>query len=77
VRAEDGQTGLGRSDQPKTESKMSRRLTWKNPGSRMFGLFRGSIILRSSETIARHTVDMHDMWKGEIIFPNVPVTITK
>jgi hypothetical protein len=33
------------------------------------------LILRSSEKVARQTVDMHDMWKGELVYPNVPVQI--
>ncbi|MGA2584188.1 MAG: hypothetical protein ABSG31_12995 [Tepidisphaeraceae bacterium] len=35
------------------------------------------IILRSSEAAARRTVDLNEIWKGEIIYPNVPVTVTK
>jgi hypothetical protein len=33
------------------------------------------IILRSSEKVARQTVDLHDIWKGELVYPNVPVQI--
>lgn len=32
-----------------------------------------AIILRSSEKVARHTLDMFDMWKGELVFENVPI----
>lgn len=34
---------------------------------------RVDVILRSSDTAARNTVDLTDIWHGELIFPNVPV----
>jgi hypothetical protein len=33
------------------------------------------IILRSSEKAARHTLDMFDMWEGELVFENVPIKL--
>lgn len=33
------------------------------------------IILRSDPKVARGTVDMTEIWDGELIYPNVPVTI--
>jgi hypothetical protein len=33
------------------------------------------VILRSNAEVARNTVDMHDLWSGELTFPNVPVTV--
>jgi hypothetical protein len=35
------------------------------------------IILRSSERAARRTVDLNEIWKGEIVYPNVPVIVYK
>jgi hypothetical protein len=35
------------------------------------------IILRSSEQAARQTIDQHDMWNGELAFPNVSVSVSK
>jgi hypothetical protein len=34
-----------------------------------------NLILRSSEKVARQTIDMHDMWRGELVYPDVPVQI--
>lgn len=34
------------------------------------------LILRSNEKIGRETVDQHDIWSGELIFPNVPITVS-
>jgi hypothetical protein len=33
------------------------------------------LILRSNESIGRQTIDQHSIWKGELIYPNVPVFI--
>jgi hypothetical protein len=33
------------------------------------------IILRSSEKAARSTVDQYEMWKGELVFPDVPMML--
>ncbi len=34
------------------------------------------LILRSDEKVGRETVDQHDIWNGELVFPNVPVTVS-
>jgi hypothetical protein len=31
------------------------------------------LILRSDEKVGRATIDLHDIWNGELIYPNVPV----
>jgi hypothetical protein len=33
------------------------------------------LILRSSEKVGRQTVDQHDAWDGELVYPNVAVSI--
>jgi hypothetical protein len=35
------------------------------------------LILRSSEKAARETVDQHDIWNGELIFPNLPIRVNQ
>jgi hypothetical protein len=42
------------------------------PGSQPAAI---DLILRSSEKVGHQTIDLHDMWKGEIIFSNVPLQI--
>jgi len=34
-----------------------------------------SVIFRSSEKVARNTVDVFEMWAGEIVYPDVPVSV--
>ena len=33
------------------------------------------IILRSSEKVARHSLDMFEMWQGELVFKDVPIEL--
>ena len=35
---------------------------------------RVDVILRSSEQVARRTVDLYEIWKGELVYHDVPVT---
>lgn len=34
-----------------------------------------TIVLRSSDAVARKTVDVFEIWKGELVYDNVPVDI--
>jgi hypothetical protein len=37
------------------------------------GVAKVDVILRSSEKVARGTVDLYEIWKGELVFPDLPV----
>jgi hypothetical protein len=36
---------------------------------------KADIVLRSSETVARETVDLYEIWKGEIVYKDLPVKV--
>ncbi len=33
------------------------------------------LILRSSENVAKETIDQNDIWSGELVYPNLPMGI--
>jgi hypothetical protein len=35
------------------------------------------LILRSSQAVARQSVDLTQIWSGELVYPNQPVTVMK
>ena len=73
IRAADKETHVGAISRPAGMSG-----NWTVEGEYDGPLFKAcNVILRTSKPAARDTVDLFEIWNGELIYKNVPVSIDK